>query len=79
VAVNSQNLETPLCLCGQPTRWTATVPERSPAARRLPALGGSGARIRRRGLRGELIQAYDDREAVQVSPDELFVIDIHSL
>ena len=28
---------------------------------------------------GELIQAHDDREAVQVSPDELQVIDIHSL
>jgi hypothetical protein len=29
--------------------------------------------------RGELVQAHDDREAVQVSPDELPVIDIHSL
>ena len=28
---------------------------------------------------GELIQAHDNREAVQVSPDELPVIDIHSL
>jgi hypothetical protein len=28
---------------------------------------------------GELVQADDDREAVQVSPDELSVIDIHSL
>ena len=28
---------------------------------------------------GELIQAHDDREAVQVSPDELPVIDIHCL
>ena len=28
---------------------------------------------------GELIQAHDDREAVQVLPDELPVIDIHSL
>jgi hypothetical protein len=28
---------------------------------------------------GELIQAHDDREAVQVSRDELRVIDIHSL
>ncbi len=28
---------------------------------------------------GELVQAHDDREAVQVSPDELQVIDIHSL
>ena len=28
---------------------------------------------------GELIQAHDDREAVQVSPDELPAIDIHSL
>jgi len=28
---------------------------------------------------GELIQAHDDREAVQISPDELQVIDIHSL
>jgi len=28
---------------------------------------------------GELIQAHDDRAAVQVSPDELQVIDIHSL
>lgn len=28
---------------------------------------------------GELVQAHDDREAVQVSPDELPVIDIHSL
>jgi hypothetical protein len=27
----------------------------------------------------ELVQAHDDREAVQVSPDELSVIDIHSL
>jgi len=27
---------------------------------------------------GELIQAHDDREAVQVSPDELQVIDIHN-
>jgi hypothetical protein len=26
----------------------------------------------------ELIQAHDDREAVQVSPDELQVIDIHN-
>jgi hypothetical protein len=29
--------------------------------------------------RGELVQAHHDREAVQVSPDELPVIDIHSL
>ena len=28
---------------------------------------------------GELVQAHDDSEAVQVSPDELQVIDIHSL
>jgi hypothetical protein len=28
---------------------------------------------------GELVQIHDDREAVQVSPDELPVIDIHSL
>ena len=28
---------------------------------------------------GELVQMLDDREAVQVSPDELPVIDIHSL
>ena len=28
---------------------------------------------------GELVQAHDDGEAVQVSPDELQVIDIHSL
>ncbi|MFM8635699.1 MAG: transposase [Planctomycetia bacterium] len=28
---------------------------------------------------GELVQAHDDREAVQVSPDDLPVIDIHSL
>jgi hypothetical protein len=28
---------------------------------------------------GELVQADDDREAVQVSPDELPVIGIHSL
>jgi len=27
----------------------------------------------------QLVQAHDDREAVQVSPDELVVIDIHSL
>ncbi len=28
---------------------------------------------------GEFVQMHDDREAVQVSPDELPVIDIHSL
>jgi len=28
---------------------------------------------------GELVQAHDDRQAVQVSPDELPAIDIHSL
>jgi len=28
---------------------------------------------------GELIQAYDDRDVFQASPDELPVIDIHSL
>ncbi|MFM7183955.1 MAG: hypothetical protein ACKO4Z_04185 [Planctomycetota bacterium] len=28
---------------------------------------------------GELVQTHDDRKAVQVSPDELPVIDIHSL
>ena len=28
---------------------------------------------------GELVRMHDDREAVQVSPDELPVIDIHSL
>jgi hypothetical protein len=28
---------------------------------------------------GELVQMHDDREVVQVSPDELPVIDIHSL
>ncbi len=28
---------------------------------------------------GELVQMHDDREAVQVSPDELPAIDIHSL
>ena len=28
---------------------------------------------------GKLVQTHDDREAVQVSPDELPVIDIHSL
>jgi hypothetical protein len=29
--------------------------------------------------RGSLVQTHDDREAVQVSPDEVPVIDIHSL
>ena len=29
--------------------------------------------------RGALVQTHDDREAVQVSPDEVPVIDIHSL
>jgi len=28
---------------------------------------------------GKLVQIHDDREAVQVAPDELPVIDIHSL
>ena len=28
---------------------------------------------------GELVQVHDDRKAVQMSPDELPVIDIHSL
>jgi hypothetical protein len=28
---------------------------------------------------GEFVQAHDDREAVQVSPDELPAIDIHSV
>jgi hypothetical protein len=28
---------------------------------------------------GKLVQIHDDREAVQVSPDELPAIDIHSL
>ena len=28
---------------------------------------------------GELVQVHDNREAVQVAPDELPVIDIHSL
>jgi len=28
---------------------------------------------------GEIVQAHDDREAVQVPPDELPAIDIHSL
>ncbi len=28
---------------------------------------------------GKLVQTHDDREAVQVSPDELPVIEIHSL
>ena len=28
---------------------------------------------------GELVQIHDDREAVRVAPDELPVIDIHSL
>jgi len=28
---------------------------------------------------GEFVQIHDDRETVQVSPDELPVIDIHSL
>jgi hypothetical protein len=27
---------------------------------------------------GELVQIHDDREAVQVSPDELPAIDIHN-
>jgi hypothetical protein len=27
----------------------------------------------------ELVQAHDDREAIQASPDELPMIDIHSL
>ena len=27
----------------------------------------------------ELVQAHDEREAIQTSPDELPVIDIHSL
>jgi len=28
---------------------------------------------------GELVQAHDDRDVLQASPDELPVIDIHSL
>jgi hypothetical protein len=28
---------------------------------------------------GELVQAHDDREAIQAAPDELTAIDIHSL
>jgi hypothetical protein len=28
---------------------------------------------------GELVQAHDDREAIEASPDELPAIDIHSL
>jgi hypothetical protein len=28
---------------------------------------------------GELVQAHDGRDAIQVSPNELPVIDIHSL
>ncbi|MFN9369241.1 MAG: hypothetical protein ACK6CT_10840, partial [Planctomycetia bacterium] len=28
---------------------------------------------------GELVRAHDDREAIQATPDELPVIDIHSL
>jgi hypothetical protein len=43
-----------------------------PSRRRSPPLAGPPTDW------GELVQAHHDREAVQVSPDELPVIDIHS-
>jgi len=62
---------------------------------RNPARGGPGAGVRPTAMRwgthpsrqlaahpppwGEFVQMHDDREAVQVSPDELPAIDIHSL
>jgi hypothetical protein len=47
--------KTPLFSCGQPTRWTATVPERLPMASGLPAGSASLASlaaIRQTGIGG---------------------------
>ena len=71
--------------CGSDIRLIAFITEPSPIRKILTHLGEplepppvSPARGPPTDW-GELIQAHDDREAVQISPDELQVIDIHSL
>jgi hypothetical protein len=59
--------------CGGDIRLIAFITEPGPIRKILTHLGEPPTDW------GELVQAHDDREAVQVSPDELPVIDIHSL
>ena len=71
--------------CGGDIRLIAFITEPGPIRKILTHLGEplepppvSPARGPPIDL-GELVQAHDDREAVQVSSDELPAIDIHSL
>ena len=71
--------------CGADTRLIAFITEPGPIRKILTHLGEPLEPPPIAAARGpptdwgELIQAHDDREAVQVSPDEPQVIDIHSL
>jgi len=71
--------------CGGDIRLIAFITEPGPIRKILAHLGEPLEPLPISPARGpptdwgELIQAHDDREAVQVSPDELPVIDIHSL
>jgi hypothetical protein len=73
-------------LCpGQDTRLIAFITEPGPIRKILAHLGEplepppvSPARGPPADW-GELVQAHDDRDVLQASPDELPVIDIHSL
>ena len=70
--------------CGGDIRLIAFITEPGPIRKILTHLGEPLEPPRVSPARGpptdwgELIQAHDDREAVQVSPDELQVIDIHN-
>ena len=71
--------------CGGDIRLIAFITEPGPIRKILTDLGEPLEPQPIAAARGpptdwdELVQAHDDREAVQVSPDELPAIDIHSL
>ena len=71
--------------CGGDIRLIAFITEPGPIRKILTHLGEPLEPPPIAAARGpptdwdELVQAHDDREAVQVSPDELPAIDIHSL
>jgi len=71
--------------CGGDIRLIAFITEPGPIRKILTHLGEPlepppiAAARGPPTARGALVQTHDDREAVQVSPDEVPVIDTHSL
>jgi len=71
--------------CGGDIRLIAFITEPGPIRKILTHLGEPlepppiAAAQGPPTARGALVQTHDDRDAVQVSPDEVPVIDIHSL